>query len=246
MSILEQVGELRWAATYGAALYRAHPHGSIAHQVTRSLVLLGYDDDAVGWLRLALSGGVPAGALPGRSGPRRPARAGRRDRAPRGGRHAVLTFRRLAATTPSGPPRPNRRGPARNPLTRLRASATIPPAVPWLRGATASCSMHDDTRGCCMRRPLTPFVLALALTGMPLAGVGAQVAHAAAPAGSRLISASGSGGIKTVAKGTGCVPAARVPASVRAGGGRGHARPTAGTGLVVAGQPPPLVAVRPG
>ena len=63
VSILEQVGELRWAATYGAALYRAHPHGSIAHQVTRSLVLLGYDDDAVGWLRLALSGGVPAGAL---------------------------------------------------------------------------------------------------------------------------------------------------------------------------------------
>ena len=63
VSILEQVGELRWAATYGAALYRAHPHGSIAHQLTRSLVLLGYDDDAVGWLRLALSGGVPAGAL---------------------------------------------------------------------------------------------------------------------------------------------------------------------------------------
>lgn len=26
-------------------------------------MLLGYDDDAVGWLRLALGGGVPAGAL---------------------------------------------------------------------------------------------------------------------------------------------------------------------------------------
>ena len=49
-----------------------------------------------------------------------------------------------------------------------------------------------------MRRPLTPFVLALALTGLPLVGVGAQVAHAAAPSGSRLIAASGSGGIKTV------------------------------------------------
>jgi hypothetical protein len=30
VSILEQVGELRWAATYGAALYGAHPQGSIA------------------------------------------------------------------------------------------------------------------------------------------------------------------------------------------------------------------------
>jgi len=63
VSVLEQVGELRWAATYGAALYRAHPTGSIAHQVARALVLLGYDDDAVGWLRLAIGGGVPVTAL---------------------------------------------------------------------------------------------------------------------------------------------------------------------------------------
>ena len=97
-----------------------------------------------------------------------------------------------------------------------------------------------------MRRPLTPFVLALVLTGLPLVGVGAQVAHAAAPSGSRLIAASGSGGIKTVAKGTGAFQPPEFPPPVRAGGGRGHARPTAGTGLVVAGQPPPLVAVRPG
>jgi hypothetical protein len=54
-----------------------------------------------------------------------------------------------------------------------------------------------------MRRPLTPFVLALVLAGMPVVGVGAQVARAAGPSGSRLIAASGSGGIKTVAKGTG-------------------------------------------
>ena len=54
-----------------------------------------------------------------------------------------------------------------------------------------------------MRRPLTPFVLALALTGLPLVGVGAQVAQAAPPAGSRVIPASGSGGIQTVAQGTG-------------------------------------------
>jgi Zn-dependent protease len=63
VSVLEQVGELRWAATYGAALYRAHPTGPIAYQVARALALLGYDDDAVGWLRLALVGGVAAGAL---------------------------------------------------------------------------------------------------------------------------------------------------------------------------------------
>jgi len=58
ISVLEQLGELRWAAGYGAALYRAHPGGGIAHQVSRALALLGYDDDAAGWLRAALQGGV--------------------------------------------------------------------------------------------------------------------------------------------------------------------------------------------
>ena len=33
ISVLEQVGELRRAAEYGATLYRAHPSGSVAHQV---------------------------------------------------------------------------------------------------------------------------------------------------------------------------------------------------------------------
>lgn len=58
ISVLEQIGELRWAAEYGASLYRAHPSGSVALQVARALTLLGYDDDAVGWLRLAIGGGV--------------------------------------------------------------------------------------------------------------------------------------------------------------------------------------------
>jgi hypothetical protein len=63
VSVMEQVGELRRAASYGATLYRAHPSGSVAAQVARALALLGYDDDAVGWLRLALSGGVSEAAL---------------------------------------------------------------------------------------------------------------------------------------------------------------------------------------
>ena len=63
ISVLEQVGELRRAASYGAQLYRAHPSGSIAHQVVRALTLLGYDDDAVAWLRLAVTGGVATTVL---------------------------------------------------------------------------------------------------------------------------------------------------------------------------------------
>jgi Zn-dependent protease len=63
VSVMEQVGELRRAASYGATLYRAHPSGSVAAQVARALALLGYDDDAVGWLRLALGGGVSEAAL---------------------------------------------------------------------------------------------------------------------------------------------------------------------------------------
>jgi hypothetical protein len=63
VSVLEQVGELRRAASYGATLYRAHPSGSVAHQVARALALLGYDDDAVGWLRLALNGGISEAAV---------------------------------------------------------------------------------------------------------------------------------------------------------------------------------------
>ena len=65
-----------------------------------------------------------------------------------------------------------------------------------------------------MRRPLTPFVLALALTGLPLVGVGAQVAQAAPPAGSRVIPASGSGGIQTVAQGTGAFQPPEFPPPV--------------------------------
>ena len=65
-----------------------------------------------------------------------------------------------------------------------------------------------------MRRPLTPFVLALALAGLPLVGAGAQVAHAAGPSGSRLIAASGSGGIKTVTKGTGAFQPPEFPPPV--------------------------------
>ncbi len=63
VSVLEQVGELRWAASYGAELYRAHPSGRVAHQVARTLTLLGFDDDAVAWLRLAVSGGVSTAAV---------------------------------------------------------------------------------------------------------------------------------------------------------------------------------------
>jgi hypothetical protein len=63
VSVLEQVGELRRAASYGATLYRAHPSGSVAHQVARALALLGYDDDAVAWLRLAVNGGVSEAAV---------------------------------------------------------------------------------------------------------------------------------------------------------------------------------------
>ena len=59
VSVLEQVGELRWAAEYGASLYRAHPEaGPSPTRSPGSLTLLGYDEDAVGWLRLAVAGGV--------------------------------------------------------------------------------------------------------------------------------------------------------------------------------------------
>jgi Zn-dependent protease len=58
ISILEHVGELRWAAEYGAQLYRADPAGPVAHQVARALALLGYDDGAAGWVRAAAAGGV--------------------------------------------------------------------------------------------------------------------------------------------------------------------------------------------
>ena len=44
-------------------------------------------------------------------------------------------------------------------------------------------------------------------------------------------------------EGDGGLPTARVPATRRAGSRRGDARPTTGTGLVVAGQPQPLVPV---
>jgi hypothetical protein len=63
VSVLEQVGELRWAAEYGAALYRVHGGGGIAHQVARAVTLLGYDDDAAGWVRAAVAGGVQPSSL---------------------------------------------------------------------------------------------------------------------------------------------------------------------------------------
>jgi hypothetical protein len=65
-----------------------------------------------------------------------------------------------------------------------------------------------------MRRPLRPFVLALTLTGLPLVGLGAQAAQAAPPAGSRVIPASGSGGIQTVAQGTGAFQPPEFPPPV--------------------------------
>ena len=63
ISVLEQVGELRRAAEYGVALYATHPTGAVAYQVARAVALLGYEDDAVGWLRLALRGGVSPEAV---------------------------------------------------------------------------------------------------------------------------------------------------------------------------------------
>ena len=54
-----------------------------------------------------------------------------------------------------------------------------------------------------MRRPITPFVLALAAAGLPVIGIGSQAAHAVPPSGSREIPASGTGGIQTVSQGTG-------------------------------------------
>jgi Zn-dependent protease len=65
VSVLEQVGELRWAAEYGSALYRVHGGGGIAHQVARAVTLLGYDDDAAGWVRAAVAGGVEPAVLRG-------------------------------------------------------------------------------------------------------------------------------------------------------------------------------------
>lgn len=56
MSVLHRVGQLRQAAEYGRRLYAAFPAPVVAGGVARSLALLGYADDAVGWLRIALSG----------------------------------------------------------------------------------------------------------------------------------------------------------------------------------------------
>ena len=57
--------------------------------------------------------------------------------------------------------------------------------------------------GTSVRRPLTPIVLALAVVGLPIIGVGSQAAHAAKATGSRQIPAAGKGGIQTSTQGTG-------------------------------------------
>jgi len=49
-SILHQLGLLRRSADYGAAVHARHGANEVAHQVARSLALLGDDDGAMAWL----------------------------------------------------------------------------------------------------------------------------------------------------------------------------------------------------
>jgi hypothetical protein len=62
MSVLHQVGQLRRAAEYGRRLYGVFPAPVVAAAIARSLALLGYPDDAIGWLRTAVAA-APAGGL---------------------------------------------------------------------------------------------------------------------------------------------------------------------------------------
>ncbi len=63
MSVLHQVGQLRRAAEYGRRLYAVFPAPVVAAAVARSLALLGYPDDAVAWLRIAVAADVSSGLL---------------------------------------------------------------------------------------------------------------------------------------------------------------------------------------
>jgi hypothetical protein len=56
MSVLHRVGKLRQAAEYGRRLYGSFPAPVVAAGVARTLALLGYPDDAVGWLKVAVAG----------------------------------------------------------------------------------------------------------------------------------------------------------------------------------------------
>jgi hypothetical protein len=49
-SILHQLGLLRRAADYGALVHDRHQSSDVAHQVARSLSLLGDEDGAMAWL----------------------------------------------------------------------------------------------------------------------------------------------------------------------------------------------------
>ena len=49
-SILHQLGLLRRSADYGALVHDRHQSSEVAHQIARSLALLGDDDGAVAWL----------------------------------------------------------------------------------------------------------------------------------------------------------------------------------------------------
>ena len=129
ISVLEQVGELRRAAAYGATLYRAHPSGSVAHQVARALALLGYDDDAVGWLRLAVERRGQRGRPPRRPRPRRPPRPLAADLAAiapagsamNGGGSGASRVRGRGGRTARGPARRSAPAPARS--CRARGSS---------------------------------------------------------------------------------------------------------------------------
>jgi hypothetical protein len=63
MSVLHQLGQFRRAAEYGRRLHAAFPAPIVAAAVARSLALLGYGDDAMGWLRVALVGDRTGGTL---------------------------------------------------------------------------------------------------------------------------------------------------------------------------------------
>jgi hypothetical protein len=63
MSVLHQIGQLRRAAEYGRRLYAVFPAPVVAAAIARSLALLGYPDDASGWLRTAVAADPASGLL---------------------------------------------------------------------------------------------------------------------------------------------------------------------------------------
>jgi Zn-dependent protease len=91
MGVLHQVGQLRQAAEYGHRLYAAFPAPIVAAAIARSLALLGYPDDAMGWLRVATNGDANAQLLD------HPDLASLRDRAD------FAALRARVSVGPSGP-----------------------------------------------------------------------------------------------------------------------------------------------